>query len=103
MTKETLPFIPVPFMTVIPGRKPEQKVHKRLTDAKSAFGTPKYNPFFRVVGGKKYGYGTTHGWGQLYEFKDGEWHLHTEVPKPSDEHAIEKYPYRETRPWRLSK
>lgn len=101
MTDKTLPFIPVPFMTVIPGRTPKQKVHKRLSDAKNAFGTPKHNPF--TPAGGPYGYTHTHGWGQLYEFKDGEWQLHTEVPKPTDEHAIEKYPYRESRPWKLNK
>lgn len=99
-----LPFIPVPFMTVIPGRRPEQKVHKRLSDAKNAFDTPKSNPFTLIDGsGNRLGYWGTHGWGQLYEFKDGEWHLLYEVPKPTDEHAIANYPYRESRPWKLDK
>ena len=100
MTKPVLPFIPVPFMTVIPGRRPEQKVHKRLSDAKNAFATPKPNKFFRKG---KFAYGTTHGWGQLYEFKDGDWQLLYEVPQPTDEHEIGEYPYRESRPWNLGK
>lgn len=96
---KVLPVVHVPYMTVIPGRRPETKVHKRISDAKNAFDTPKPNRF--VVDGQKYGRNYTHGWGQLYEFKDGEWHLLFDVPKPTDDHAIPNYPYRESRPWRL--
>ena len=97
---KVLPVINVPYMTVIPGRRPETKVHKRISDAKNAFDTPKPNLFFRAPG-EKCPYPTTHGWGQLYWFKEGEWHLLYDVPKPTDEHAIDKYPYRESRPWRV--
>lgn len=97
---KVLPVINVPYMTVIPGRTPETKVHKRISDAKNAFDTPKHNPFFRPPE-DKYSYPRTHGWGQLYEFKEGEWHLLYDVPKPTEEHAIDKYPYRESRPWKV--
>lgn len=109
---KTLPFIPVPFMTVIPGRRPEQKVHKRLSDAKNAFDTPKYNPinFTRPDDGDIDRLAYTHGWGQLYEFKDGEWQLHTEVRQPTVDDVYLRYarPWgnsyaAETRPWRLDK
>lgn len=98
---EALPFIPVPYMTVIPGRTPQQKVHKRLSDAKNAFDTPKHNPLKRKLVEQQYGYSTTHGWGHLYEFENGEWKLLFEVPQPTQEHEIEKYPYWESRPWKL--
>ena len=99
--EEVLPFVPVPFMTVIPGRSPETKMHKRLTDAKNAFSTQKMNAF-EIPGSPHSPRSTTHSWGKLYEFKGGEWVLLYEVPKPDDTHAIPEYPYRESRPWKLN-
>lgn len=88
-----------PYLTVIPGRRPEQKVHKRLSDAKNAFDTPRANDKIKVPYGALYYNQHTHGWGQLYEWVDGEWSLLLEVPQPSV--ITDKYPYHEdTRPWR---
>lgn len=112
MDKDTLPFIPVPYMTVIPGRTPKQKVHKRISDAKNAFDTTKYNriSYNRPDNGITEHQEQTHGWGQLYEFKDGEWVLLYEVPQPTADNITlsRVYPWgntycAETRPWKLDK
>lgn len=112
MTDKTLPFIPVPYMTVIPGRTPKQKVHKRLSDAKNAFTRRKSNRFeyVRPCDNVRNWLTYSHGWGQLYEFKDGEWQLLYEVPKPTADDIVlmraytggNSY-YAESRPWKLDK
>lgn len=89
-----------PYLTVIPGRIPEQKVHKRLGDAKNAFDTPRQNMKIRseFAPGKFFSR-YSHGWGQLYEMIDGHWELLYDVEQPSERH--EKYPYYvDTRPWK---
>lgn len=76
----------MPFLTVIPRRYPEQKMHTSLGAAKNAFFEGRY--------------------GDLYEWKDGGWVLLYEVPQPETERAGNGYygyrRYIETRPWKLA-
>lgn len=92
-----------PYLSVVIGRKPEQKLHKRLSDAKNAFDTPK--PNLDVPYPYRFGHSFTHGWGALYEQKDGKWELLYEIPKPTEADGYEgkhRTEY-ETRPWKLEK
>lgn len=95
----------MPYLTVIEGRKPKQKLHKRISDAKNAFDTPKPNPV--LYGGNKHQRNYTHGWGQLYEWVDGEWKLLYDVRQPTAEDYRDPAGYGygefETRPWKLEK
>ncbi len=103
---ELSPIIAVPYMSVVEGRHPKQKVHKTLAHAKAAFDTPKLNPDVTSPEHPRWTQ-RTHGWGTLYEFKDGQWVVLYEVPKPTQDDLIvtehsswTKYDW-ETRPWKL--
>lgn len=94
---------PMPYLTVVVGRKPEQKLHKRIADAKNAFDTPKRNPEVPKRTGSASGY--THGWGQIYGWNGHGWQLLIEVKQPTEaDHRETKHKYGEyeTRPWRLN-
>lgn len=82
-----------PYLTIIPGRTPEQKLHSKIGHAKNAFSQASYYK------GR---------WGQLFEWKDGEWSLLFDIPEPQVISQREGYNgshlysvYGETRPWRL--
>jgi hypothetical protein len=65
----TLPTKPkiFPYLTVIEDRNPVQKMHATLGHAKNAFS------FEEWYGGR---------YGQMYEYKDGDWVLLYDIPKP---------------------
>lgn len=93
-------------MSVVEGRRPKQKVHKTLAHAKAAFDTPKVNHDVKRPEGYQWTQ-HTHGWGTLYEFKDGQWVVLYEVPKPTQDDLVTtkrggytEYHW-ESRPWKL--
>lgn len=101
MTTELMKPAPTPYLTVIPGRRPEQKVHTSINAAKNAFGPGRRNDNLRSPHGGRYYSLNTHGWGQLYQMVDGEWELLYDVPQPDV--PTDSYPYYEdTRPWRIN-
>lgn len=79
-----------PYLTIIESRNPNQKLHSALGHAKNAFDQSQY-----YLG----------RWGQLYEYRDGEWILLYDIPKPEITGYDTRYGrqprYSETRPWRL--
>lgn len=100
-----LEFSPIkitPYLTIVEGRKPKQKTHTTLGNAKNAFDTPRFNPLVEGYNGRKGAH--THGWGGLYQYTGTEWKLIYEVPQPTESDKLEgkrnfsdRY---ETRPWR---
>lgn len=92
-----------PYMSIVEGRKPRQKVHTSIGHAKNAFDTPKVNK--NIGTGYKYNpYVHTHGWGAIFEHKGGDWVLIYEIPQPKSEDYQEGKSYHETyetRPWKL--
>lgn len=96
-----------PYMSIVEGRRPRQKVHTQLSHAKNAFDSPRLNPlagFAYTIGGRPGGARHTHGWGAIFEFVDGDWKLLFEVPQPTeaDGHEGKWRTEYETRPWRKS-
>lgn len=95
---------PMPYLSVVIGRTPKQKLHKRISDAKNAFSTSRYNPDTQNHSWRR---GTTHAWGQIYEWVDGQWVLLYDVPQPTEDHGYDvertwgTYREYESRPWKL--
>lgn len=89
-----------PYLTIVEGRKPRQKVHTHLSHAKNAFDTPKMNHLVPGYSGSMGAH--THGWGAIYEYSGTEWKLLYEIPQPTEADGFEgkwRTEY-ETRPWR---
>lgn len=90
-TPQLIPSI-MPYLTIIPGRQPNQKLHKAIGHAKNAFSQASYYK------GR---------WGELYEWKDGEWVLLYTIPEPQvvhtevTERGYTRVRFGETRPWKL--
>lgn len=80
-----------PFLTVIPGRRPQQKMHTSVGHAKNAF--------------QDTGYGR-HRTGQLYKWSGEGWELLYDVPEQTETVKVQGYSgwrnqYKDTRPWRI--
>lgn len=88
-----------PYLTIIPGRRPEQKMHEKIGHAKNAF---EQHP----------GSGYRCRYGKLYQYIDGEWVLLYDIPEQT--YTVDEYTnpnqldkvwirhrYSETRPWKL--
>lgn len=100
MTVKLSPIKATPYMSVVEGRRPRQKVHTHLSHAKNAFDTPKAN---KLVAGKGGQY--THGWGAIFEHIDGDWVQIFEIPQPEEKDRTSNPRYAEryeTRPWRTN-
>lgn len=92
------PVKATPYMSVVEGRRPRQKVHTSLAHAKNAFDTPKPNP---LVGGRRVQH--THGWGAIFEHINGDWVQIFEIDQPTEQDLLPNTRYGneyETRPWR---
>jgi len=100
---ELSPIKVTPFMSIVEGRKPKQKVHTHLSHAKNAFDTPKPNPLVPNPY-KSYSVPFTHGWGAIFKYSGTEWKLLFEIPQPTEADG-RKGKWRteyETRPWRIA-
>lgn len=69
MTQTPKPLRPQPYMSVVPGRSPEQKAHMTLGHAKSA------------VGAKLNAYRGSYYDMAIYEWKNNGWELLYDIPK----------------------
>lgn len=101
MVSKIEPIKVTPYLSVVEGRRPRQKTHTSLAHAKNAFDTPRFNPLVEGYNGRQGAW--THGWGTLYEFKDGDWVVLYDVRQPEQSDGVQgkwKVEY-ETRPWRL--
>lgn len=99
MSTKLSPVKATPYMSVVEGRSPRQKVHTHLSHAKNAFDTPKHNNL--VPGRGQY----THGWGSIYEYVNGDWVEIYVVSQPTEKDFVPNSRYAdkyETRPWRTN-
>jgi hypothetical protein len=101
---ELSPIKVTPFMSIVEGRTPRQKVHTHLAHAKNAFDPLKINKKIVEISpnGMRW-VRHTHGWGAIFEHKDGEWKLLFEIPQPTEADGTQgkwNMEY-ETRPWKL--
>lgn len=100
MSTKLDPVKSTPYMSVVEGRRPRQKVHTSLSHAKNAFDTPKANP---LVKDKRGYYQHTHGWGAIFEHIHGDWVMIYEITQPTEQDLMPNSRYGneyETRPWR---
>ena len=115
MAEPLIPLKPpsTPYLTVIEGRTPKQKIHTSLGAAKNAFSTPRKNSHQlerpNMYGDRNIVETYSHGWGQLYKHDGSDWVLIETVPEPTQADMITEkrgtwtaHSF-ETRPWILNK